>query len=52
VDQHRVDADPDPKFHLEADPDPYPNWHQNDADPHTVPTSTFIHVEKSDFLYF
>jgi hypothetical protein len=36
VDQHRVDADPDPaaNFHLYADPDPDPDWHRNDADLH------------------
>jgi hypothetical protein len=36
-DRHRLDADPDPNFHVEAYPDP--DWHQNDdADPHANPT--------------
>jgi hypothetical protein len=28
--------DPDPNFHVDADPNP--DWHQNDADPHANPT--------------
>ncbi len=46
------DADPDQNFHVDADPDPDPDWHQNDADPHAVPTLSFKHVAKSDFFYF
>jgi hypothetical protein len=43
VDRHRFDADPDPEpnFHVDADPD----LHQNFADPHADPTSSFKHVE-------
>jgi hypothetical protein len=37
--------DPDPNFHVDADPDPHPDWQQYDADPHTE------HVGKS-FFYF
>jgi hypothetical protein len=41
--RHRFDADPDPYFHVEADPhsDPDPHWHRNDADPHAAPTPKF-----------
>ncbi len=44
MDWHRVDADPDPNFHFDADPvwDTYPDWLQNDADP----TPSFAHVIK------
>jgi hypothetical protein len=43
VDRHIFDADPGPKFHVDADPDPYsdPDWYQNDADPHADPTPSF-----------
>jgi hypothetical protein len=34
VDRHRFNADPGP------------DWHQNDADPHTDPTPSFTHVGK------
>jgi hypothetical protein len=40
VDQHRVDADPDPD----------PDWHQNDADPHADPTLSSTHVGKSHLV--
>jgi hypothetical protein len=42
---HRVDGDPnpDPNFHVGADPDSDPDWYQNDANPHADPT----HVGKS-----
>jgi hypothetical protein len=52
VDRHRFDADPDtvPNFQVDAGPDPDPNWHQNDADPHADPTPSFTHVEKSEYL--
>ncbi len=39
VDRHRFDADPDPNFHVDADPDL--DWHHNDADP----TPSFRHVD-------
>ncbi len=41
VDRHRVDADPDPNFLVDADPGPDLDWHQNYADP--IPS--FTHVE-------
>jgi hypothetical protein len=54
VDRHRFDADPDPNFLADADPDldPDQDWHQNDADPHANPTPCFTHVEKSIFFTF
>jgi hypothetical protein len=27
VDRHRFDVDPDPNFHVDAVPDPDPDWH-------------------------
>jgi hypothetical protein len=35
-----VKSDADPGFHFDADPvpDPDPNWHQNDVDPHADPS--------------
>jgi hypothetical protein len=42
VAQHRFDADPGPTFHFDADLNPDP-----DADP----TSSFTHVEKSEFFF-
>jgi hypothetical protein len=45
-----MDANPDPNFHVIADPDPDPNWHQNDADPRADPSPNFTHVGKSNFL--
>ncbi len=62
MDRHRVDADPDPNFHVDADPYPDPNFHfdadpdqdgyQNDADPHAVSTSSVTHYtcRKSEFF--
>jgi hypothetical protein len=44
VDWRRFHADPDPNFHIYADPD----WHQNNADPHTDPTPGFTLVGKSE----
>ncbi len=43
VDRHIFYADPGPKFHVDADPDPYsdPDWYQNDVDPHADPTPSF-----------
>ncbi len=44
VHRHRIDADPDPNFYVDANPDPQdPDWHQNDANP----TQSFTHVGKS-----
>jgi hypothetical protein len=37
VGRHRFDADPEPTFHFDADPD-------------LDPTPTFKHVEKSEFF--
>jgi hypothetical protein len=48
---HRFDGDrnPDPNFHVDAYPDPDPDWYQNDANPHADPK----HVGKSKtFLTF
>jgi hypothetical protein len=47
VDRHRFNADPDlnPNFHVDADPDPHPDWQQYDADPHTEHVGNF-------FFYF
>jgi hypothetical protein len=36
--------DQDSTFHFHFDPDPYPDWHQNKADPHTDPTPSFTYV--------
>ncbi len=33
MDWRRFDADPDPNFHVDADPGPDLDWHQNDEDP-------------------
>jgi hypothetical protein len=43
-----LDRDPDPNFHVDADPelDPDPDWHLNVAD--FAPS--FKHVGKSNFL--
>ncbi len=41
----------DPNFDVDADPYPDPDWHQNDGDPHADPTSSFIHVGKSEFFF-
>jgi hypothetical protein len=43
VDRHRFDADPDPTFDADRDPD----WHQNNADPLADTIPNFIQVEKS-----
>ncbi len=50
VDRHRYDADPNPNFLVDLDPDP--DWHQNDASPHADPTPSFTHVGKSFIFYF
>jgi hypothetical protein len=47
VDRHYINADPDPNFHVDADQDPDPGWHQNYVDP----TLSFTHVGKSDFFF-
>jgi hypothetical protein len=41
VDRHRFDADPDPNFHVDADPGADLDWHQHDA----YPTQSFTHAE-------
>ena len=46
VDWRRFQADPDPNFHVDADPD----WHHNNADPRTDLTPGFTLVEKSGFF--
>jgi hypothetical protein len=51
VDRHRLDADPDPKFHVDADPDPNLDWHQNNADPHVDLSPSFTHVGKSEYFF-
>jgi hypothetical protein len=38
VDRHPFDADPEPNFHL-------------DADPHEDPTPNFKHAEKSELFF-
>ncbi len=49
MDQHRFDADPDPNFHVDADP----KWHPNSADSHVDPTQGVVHMlEKLDFFEF
>jgi hypothetical protein len=40
VDRHHVDADPDPTFYFDANPDSYP-----------VPADSLTLVEKSNFFY-
>jgi hypothetical protein len=45
-DRHRFDADPNSTLHFDADPDPVPDWHQNNADPHADPTPSSTHVGK------
>jgi hypothetical protein len=40
VDRHH----PDPNVHFDADPEPHPDWHQNDADP--SPKLHITHVGK------
>jgi hypothetical protein len=41
----RVDTDPDPNFHFDADP----NRHSNDADPH-VDTTQVLHMLEYQFF--
>jgi hypothetical protein len=52
VDWHHFDADSDPNFHVDADPDQDPDWHQHNADPHADPTRTFTHVGNQIFFSF
>jgi hypothetical protein len=47
VDRHRNDGEPDPNFRVDADLDPDPDCHQNNADPHSKSTTSFTHVGKS-----
>jgi hypothetical protein len=35
---------PYPNFHVDADPDPDADWHQNSADPHADPIPNFLDV--------
>jgi hypothetical protein len=51
-DRQCYDADPDPNFHFEVDPDADPGWYQTDADPHADPTPCFTHVGKSEIFLF
>jgi hypothetical protein len=54
VDQHRVDANPDPhpNFHVDAVPDTDRDRHQNDARPFSCGCyPSFAHVGKSEFFY-
>ncbi len=44
VDRHRLYADPDSNFHVDADPDPDPDLVKNYANPHAVPTPRFTPV--------
>ncbi len=39
---HRLDADPDPSFHVYVDPDQF----RNNADPHADPTPSLTHGGK------
>jgi hypothetical protein len=48
---HRLDADPDPNFHVDANPDPDRDWHQNDADPFTDHNPSFNNVGKSEIFF-
>jgi hypothetical protein len=41
-----ANPDPDLNLNFHFDTDPGPDGHQNDADPHSVPTPSFTHVEK------
>jgi hypothetical protein len=44
-------ADPDQNFMLmPMYPDPDPDWHQKDANPHADPTPSVTHVGKSNFF--
>jgi hypothetical protein len=43
-----VGDEPDPNFQFDADPDPGPDWHQNDAYPHTDTPQVFcLHMLKN-----
>ncbi len=46
---HQFDANPDPNFHVIADPDPDPNWHQNDADSRADPSQVSHMLENIIF---
>ncbi len=55
VDRHRFYVGIDPN--LDADPDPYPDWHQrDDADPHADPTPIFtiffIYIQSNASLQY
>jgi|LakMenEpi03Aug12_release.lakeMendotaPanAssembly.Ray.scaffolds.fasta_scaffold352639_2 hypothetical protein len=49
--RHRLDADPDPDFHYNADPYPDPDWHQNAVDRHADPSPSFTHVKNRGKTY-
>jgi hypothetical protein len=38
-------------FHIDADPDQDPDWHQNDADPYRDLTPSFTLVGKSELFF-
>jgi hypothetical protein len=42
MDRHRLDADPDPNFHLDADPDLDPKPTQPDPTLHTLENLNFL----------
>jgi hypothetical protein len=50
VDRHRFDADQDPNFHFDADPNPDLDRHQNDADPHADPIPRYEHVVENQIF--
>ncbi len=54
VDCHLFEANPDPEtnFHVDADQDLDPDWHQNNGDPQADPIPNFTQVEKSEFLKY
>jgi hypothetical protein len=54
VDRHRFDAGSKYEIPCLFHPDPKPDWHQNDVDPHADPTPTrsFPHGGKSDIFYY
>jgi hypothetical protein len=52
VDRHRFDADPDSTFHFDADPEPNPDWHQNNADPNPDLTQVYTSWKIGKKFYF
>jgi hypothetical protein len=53
VDRHRFDSHPDldSNFHFYPDPDPYQDWHPNDADPLADPTPSFMLESRENFNF-